>query len=451
MSKELILVTGAAASSAAISSPTCCARATGRSAPSTSSRSRSGSSASPRWRTCSSTCTSAEACERPCKGATEVYNLAADMGGMGFIENNKALCMLSVLINTHLLHGRPRDRASSATSTPPRPASTTPTSSATPTSCRSRKRTPIRPCPRTATAGRSSSASACAAISARTSASCTRVARFHNVYGPHGTWDGGREKAPAAICRKVIAGQADRPATRSKSGATATRPAASCTSTTASRASQPILHSDIHEPINLGIERTGHHQRAGRHRRGHRRHQAEAQLQPRRPQGRQRPQQRQHADPGSCWAGSRAPACATEWKRPTPGSTTRSLPASRAWWREGSAPERARMTADRPPRIAVLYQFFHPDDVVSARHLTQFCEDLQARGWQVEALPCNRGCRDHSVTYPAARALARHRPSVASGGRAAPVVRPRPHPERPVDAGRLVACWPCGGPGPPRT
>ena len=40
---------------------------------------------------------------RVCEGAVEVYNLAADMGGMGFIENNKALCMLSVLINTHLL------------------------------------------------------------------------------------------------------------------------------------------------------------------------------------------------------------------------------------------------------------------------------------------------------------------------------------------------------------
>ena len=69
---------------------------------------------------------------------------------------------------------------------------------------RSRKRTPTRRCRRTATAGRSCSASGCAATSARTSASHTRVARFHNVYGPHGTWDGGREKAPAAICRKVI-------------------------------------------------------------------------------------------------------------------------------------------------------------------------------------------------------------------------------------------------------
>src|SRR5471032_1535989 len=42
-------------------------------------------------------------CEKSAKGAHTIYNLAADMGGMGFIENNKALCMLSVLINTHLL------------------------------------------------------------------------------------------------------------------------------------------------------------------------------------------------------------------------------------------------------------------------------------------------------------------------------------------------------------
>jgi glycosyltransferase involved in cell wall biosynthesis len=52
------------------------------------------------------------------------------------------------------------------------------------------------------------------------------------------------------------------------------------------------------------------------------------------------------------------------------------------------------------PRIAVLYHYFHPDDVVSARHLTQFCLELRERGWQVEALPCNRGCRDESAAYP---------------------------------------------------
>src|SRR5262249_20963850 len=54
----------------------------------------------------------------------------------------------------------------------------------------------------------------------------------------------------------------------------------------------------------------------------------------------------------------------------------------------------------RRPRIAVLYHYFYPDDVVSARHLTQFCLDLEARGWEVEALPCNRGCRDDSVGLP---------------------------------------------------
>src|SRR6202034_3010352 len=43
------------------------------------------------------------ACHQAVEGADAIFNLAADMGGMGFIENNKALCMLSVLINTHLL------------------------------------------------------------------------------------------------------------------------------------------------------------------------------------------------------------------------------------------------------------------------------------------------------------------------------------------------------------
>ncbi len=63
----------------------------------------------------------------------------------------------------------------------------------------------------------------------------TRIVRFHNIFGPLGTWDGGREKAPAAMCRKVAL--AKRRRTRSRSGATASRPARSATSTTASRAS----------------------------------------------------------------------------------------------------------------------------------------------------------------------------------------------------------------------
>jgi glycosyltransferase involved in cell wall biosynthesis len=58
------------------------------------------------------------------------------------------------------------------------------------------------------------------------------------------------------------------------------------------------------------------------------------------------------------------------------------------------------MAPGRQPKVAVLYHYFHPDDVVSARHLTHFCQELQARGWEVEALPCNRACRDASACYP---------------------------------------------------
>jgi glycosyltransferase involved in cell wall biosynthesis len=60
----------------------------------------------------------------------------------------------------------------------------------------------------------------------------------------------------------------------------------------------------------------------------------------------------------------------------------------------------SRTAVRRPPKVAVLYHYFYPDDVVSARHLTHFCLDLKERGWQVEALPCNRGCRDESITHP---------------------------------------------------
>lgn len=51
------------------------------------------------------------------------------------------------------------------------------------------------------------------------------------------------------------------------------------------------------------------------------------------------------------------------------------------------------------PKILVLYHYLYPDDVVSARHFDGFCEGLAVRGWQVEAMPCNRGCRDESKTY----------------------------------------------------
>ena len=82
----------------------------------------------------------------------------------------------------------------------------------------------------------------------------TFIARFHNVYGPYGTWDGGREKAPGRHLPQGDRGQGHRQAARSTSGATARRPAASCTSTTASQGIDMIMHCDdlIATPINLG-------------------------------------------------------------------------------------------------------------------------------------------------------------------------------------------------------
>ncbi|MBV9281397.1 MAG: NAD-dependent epimerase/dehydratase family protein [Chloroflexi bacterium] len=190
------------------------------------------------------------ACYEAVDGIDEVYNLAADMGGMGFIENNKALCMLSVLINTHLLMASrdlgvrsyffsssacvyAADRQTSAEVVPLREGDAYP---AMPEDgygweklfsermCRHfREDFGLR----------------------------TRVARYHNVYGPYGTYRGGREKAPAAICRKVIEARlngrheieiwGDGHQTRSFMYVD------DCLYGT-----QAIMHSDVEEPINLG-------------------------------------------------------------------------------------------------------------------------------------------------------------------------------------------------------
>src|SRR5439155_17049046 len=54
----------------------------------------------------------------------------------------------------------------------------------------------------------------------------------------------------------------------------------------------------------------------------------------------------------------------------------------------------------KSPRVAILYQFFHPDEVVSARHYADFAEGLRDRGWDVEVWTSNRACRDESVCFP---------------------------------------------------
>ena len=142
-------------------------------------------------------------CYQAVNGYNEVFNLAADMGGMGFIEKNKAACMLSVLINTHLLMASRDcglDRFFYASSACVYNAA--------------KQTDPANPGLRESDAYPAMAEDGYGWEKLFSERMCrhfsedfgliTRVARFHNVYGPFGTYDGGREKAPAAICRKVI-------------------------------------------------------------------------------------------------------------------------------------------------------------------------------------------------------------------------------------------------------
>jgi nucleoside-diphosphate-sugar epimerase len=193
------------------------------------------------------------ACEEAIQGAAYVFNLAADMGGMGFIEMHKAACMLSVLINSHMLiaardAGVERFFFSSSA------------------------------CVYAAGKQRDSNVTALSEANAYpaepedgygweklfSERMCrhfredfgltTRIARYHNVYGPHGTYDGGREKAPAAICRKVIQAKltgrheieiwGDGQQTRSFMYIH------DCL-----KGTQRIMESHVEEPLNLGSDR----------------------------------------------------------------------------------------------------------------------------------------------------------------------------------------------------
>lgn len=138
------------------------------------------------------------------QGAEDCYNLAADMGGMGFIELNKGLCMLSVLINTHLLMacrdvGVPRFFYASS-------ACVYAGYKQRETDIPGLKEEDAYPADPEDGYGWEKLFSERMCRHFREDFGIrTRVARFHNVYGPHGTFDGGREKAPAAVSRKVIA------------------------------------------------------------------------------------------------------------------------------------------------------------------------------------------------------------------------------------------------------
>ena len=124
------------------------------------------------------------------------------MGGMGFIEYHKADCMLSVLINTHLLLAA-RDAGVHAFSSRLPLVSTTPTAKQRPMCVRSARRMPTLRSPEDGYGWEKLFSERMCRHFNDEFGLTTRVARYHNVYGPQGTWDGGREKAPAAVCRKV--------------------------------------------------------------------------------------------------------------------------------------------------------------------------------------------------------------------------------------------------------
>jgi GDP-D-mannose 3', 5'-epimerase len=185
-------------------------------------------------------------------GASVVYNLAADMGGMGFIENNKAACMLSVLTSTHVLMaarevGVERYFYSSSACVYAAEHQTSPDVVAL-------KESDAYPAmPEDGYGWEKLFSERMARHFLQDYGVQTRVARFHNIYGEYGTYDGGREKAPAAICRKValaaITGEhkieiwGDGRQTRTFTYI------ADCV-----RGSRMITEGDYSEPVNLGSD-----------------------------------------------------------------------------------------------------------------------------------------------------------------------------------------------------
>lgn len=191
-----------------------------------------------------------DACHEAVAGTEQVFNLAADMGGMGFIENNKALCMMSVLINTHLLQASheadvTRFFFSSSACVYAAGKQVDPNVTAL---------TESDAYPAMPEDGygweKLFSERMCRHFREDYGLE-TRVARYHNVYGPHGTWRGGREKAPAAISRKVAeAARSGNHEIEVWGDGLQTRSFMYIDDCV--RGTIDIMNSDILEPINLG-------------------------------------------------------------------------------------------------------------------------------------------------------------------------------------------------------
>jgi len=189
-------------------------------------------------------------CDRACQNTSEIYQLAADMGGMGFIEHNKALCMLSSLITTHMLLAAKDQGAERFFFS----------SSACVYNAEKQKSENVQPLkeedayPALAEDGygweKLFSERMCRHFREDFGLQ-TRVARFHNVYGPNGAWDGGREKAPAALARKV-AHAAETGDTRLEIWGDGKQTRSFMYIDDCVKGILDIMHSDILEPINLG-------------------------------------------------------------------------------------------------------------------------------------------------------------------------------------------------------
>jgi GDP-D-mannose 3',5'-epimerase len=189
---------------------------------------------------------------RAVEGATEVYNLAADMGGMGFIERFRVMCLRSILINTNLIEaayraGVRRYFFSSSACAYNTDLQKTPDALAL-------KESDAYPAMAERGYGweKLISEMFCQEYWAERGLE-THIARFHNIYGPNGTWFGGREKAPAAMCRKVIEAQ-DTGDLRIEIWGDGTQSRSFCYIDDCLYGIDRIMHTDalIATPINLG-------------------------------------------------------------------------------------------------------------------------------------------------------------------------------------------------------
>jgi nucleoside-diphosphate-sugar epimerase len=189
-------------------------------------------------------------CRESTRGVEQVYNLAADMGGMGFIENNKAACMLSVLISTHLLQAAVANdvqRLFYASS-----ACVYAADRQTDTAVTALKESDAYPAmPEDGYGWEKLFSERMARHFTEDFGMASRVARYHNVYGPNGSWIGGREKAPAALCRKiaecVTSGRREVEVWGDGLQTRSFMFVEDCV-----KGSQMLMNSDVTEPLNIG-------------------------------------------------------------------------------------------------------------------------------------------------------------------------------------------------------